>query len=77
MNKTAKVLGAAALAAVIASPALAGNPRFSSVIATLTTLSTGTSFVPGPYSPLPQRVSGGREAFMLALAAKRSGASPN
>lgn len=75
MSKTAKVLGAVALTAVIASPAVMANPRFSAVFSSITTLSTGTQFVPGAGSAPSASV--GSRAALFALLGRPDPASPS
>ena len=75
MRKSTKVLGAVALAAVIGSPAVLANPRFSAVFSSITTLSTGTQFVPGDGAPAPVRV--GSRAALFAFLGRPDPASPS
>ena len=75
MRKSTKVLGAVALAAVIGSPAVLANPRFSAVFSSITTLSTGTQFVPGDGVAPVTRVS--TRADFFALLGRPDPASPS
>lgn len=75
MSKSAKIFGAAALVAVIASPVAMANPRFSAVFSSITNLSTGTQFVPGDGVAPVSRVSS--RAALFALLGRPDPASPS
>lgn len=77
-SKAAKILGAVALTAVVASPAVLANSRFSAVFGAFTTvetLSTGVQFVPGAGSPVT--LSGSGRADFFSLLERQDPASPN
>jgi uncharacterized membrane protein YdfJ with MMPL/SSD domain len=75
MSKSGKILGAVVLTAVFASPLAMAMPQWTSVFSVVSSLSTGTFFVPVTGSPVT--TVGSTPSDYFSLIGRTDPASPS